>query len=128
MCVLSIIVPIGKKSGNLFNDPRIWFKGNHLVGHSILFATTSRMLRHFYCFFFIGLCPYYRNTRINNTHKEFFIFSKCSLMCFSCVCECPDWITHVVLGICAVYFSPLILGWDYLDSVRLTLTLKTVDD
>ena len=23
MCVLSIKVPIGKKSGNLFNDPRI---------------------------------------------------------------------------------------------------------
>ena len=24
-CVLSIKVPIGKKSGNLFNDPCIWF-------------------------------------------------------------------------------------------------------
>ena len=24
MCVLSINVPIGKKSGNLFNDPRIF--------------------------------------------------------------------------------------------------------
>ena len=24
MCVLSIKVPIRKKSGNLFNDPRIW--------------------------------------------------------------------------------------------------------
>ena len=25
MCVLSIKVPIQKKSGNLFNDPRIYF-------------------------------------------------------------------------------------------------------
>ena len=24
MCVLSIKVPIGKKSGNLFNDPRLY--------------------------------------------------------------------------------------------------------
>ena len=28
MCVLSIKVPIRKKSGNLFNDPRICFKYN----------------------------------------------------------------------------------------------------
>ena len=27
MCVLSIKVPIRKKSGNLFNDPRIYIKG-----------------------------------------------------------------------------------------------------
>ena len=26
MCVLSIKAPIRKKSGNLFNDPRIWWK------------------------------------------------------------------------------------------------------
>ena len=26
MCVLSIKVPIGKKSGNLFNDPRNYFR------------------------------------------------------------------------------------------------------
>ena len=30
MCVLSIKVPIQKKSGNLFNDPRILVK-EHLV-------------------------------------------------------------------------------------------------
>ena len=33
MCVLSIKVPIRKKSGNLFNDPRIFKKIKRLVAN-----------------------------------------------------------------------------------------------
>ena len=46
MCVLSIKMSIRKKSGNLFNDPRIWFKKNNnnplkKIGH---FCLTNMML------------------------------------------------------------------------------------
>ena len=30
MCILSTKVPIRKKSGNLFNDPRTWLKGHYI--------------------------------------------------------------------------------------------------
>ena len=38
MCVLSIKVPIRKMSGNLFNDPRIWFGLVWFYGISIVFG------------------------------------------------------------------------------------------
>ena len=45
MCVLSIKVPIRKKSGNLFNDPRIYFKlWNALVKQRLLFKIISLLL------------------------------------------------------------------------------------
>ena len=45
MCVLSIKVPIRKKSGNLFNDPRIYHHHHH---HVVLLARISLTLsRHF---------------------------------------------------------------------------------
>ena len=43
MCVLSIKVPIRKKSGNLFNDPRIFIKRSIVV--SSLWYSTSTLIR-----------------------------------------------------------------------------------
>ena len=41
MCVLSIKVPIRKKSGNLFNDPRIYFS-KASQNYCIIFITIQK--------------------------------------------------------------------------------------
>ena len=41
MCVLSVKVPIRKKSGNLFNDPRIVFDPSVLIGNFDPFVLIS---------------------------------------------------------------------------------------
>ena len=54
MCVLSIKVPIRKKSGNLFNDPRIWPPTLHLKDHP---SKTCRTLLEKQVTFFYGPLP-----------------------------------------------------------------------
>ena len=48
MCVLAIKVPIRKKSGNLFNDPRIIDKSVVRVGLSTYFYHLVRFTKIYY--------------------------------------------------------------------------------
>ena len=69
MCILSIKVPVRKKSGNLFNDPRIYPSINVNI-HIILFIT--------YRFLFLNIC-FFLSTSVCLIHLSIYLNNKAKL-------------------------------------------------
>ena len=86
MCVLSIKVPIRKKSGNLFNDPRIFL---HIYIYMCTYLNT-----HVYIWII-----WYRYTYILYIYKCACMYT-CMCVCV-CVCVCECVCVHVYVSLCA---------------------------